>query len=127
MSSNALNDVLTLDCESRYDVFLSMVAETREVWILVNDQQEFLLIEADDGEQYVPIWPSADLAQPYINDSTQPLTAKSLSLPLFLNRWITGLANDELSIGVLPKLGDDVWITSPAELKRDIQDEIDQH
>jgi len=49
MNDISFEEMAKLDCESRYEIFLSMVAEQREIWILVNDEGQFLKIDADDN------------------------------------------------------------------------------
>ncbi|MEX2473925.1 DUF2750 domain-containing protein [Marinobacter sp.] len=124
MNTDELAAVLELDGEERYDYFLSQVGEEREVWILVNNENRFLKISSEDGEvEYLPVWPSADFATDYAKgDST--LSPRSLSLPDFFRKWVPGLTNDGLEVGVFPGLDKTLWITEPEELKRDLQDEL---
>ncbi|CAN0603363.1 unnamed protein product, partial [Ectocarpus sp. 12 AP-2014] len=66
MTNEELTAILELDGEERYDYFLSQVGEEREIWILVNAENRFLKIAADDGDvEYLPVWPSADFAAAY--------------------------------------------------------------
>ena len=125
MNSNDLDYAKTLKEEERYDFFLDVVAQEREIWILVNDQQEFLKIASDDsGDEVLPVWPHEALALDYSKASVQPLVAKSISLPDFFMKWVAGLEGDNLSVGVFPGPEDDVWVMTPAELKSDLQDAI---
>ena len=114
-----------LDCESRYDVFLSMVADERDLWILVNKEEEFLKIHSQDHDlEYLPLWPSAAFAEHYCQQSGQTLAAKAISAAQFFNKWVSGLEGDNLKVGVFPLHQGDVWISEPAEVKRDLQDEF---
>lgn len=125
MSSSDPEYFQTLSSEERYDLFLSMVAEEREIWILLNGNEEFLKIYSQDHDiEYLPVWPSADSTEAYNNDTTEKLCPKSISLPHFLAKWVAGLKNDNLKVGVFPNAGEEVWIMEPEELKSDIQDEI---
>lgn len=124
MSDNELKSVLELDCEDRYDYFLSVVGEEKEIWILANNDQQFLKIYAeDDGFEYLPVWPTEEFATNYCEDS-QDLSPKSISLPEFFEKWVPGLMKDALEIGVLPGLDSDVWVTPPSELQKDLQEEL---
>mgnify|MGYP000078831389 FL=1 len=124
MSDDQLKEILNLGCEERYDYFLSKVGEDKEIWILVNGDNQFLKIYAeDDSFEYLPVWPELDFATEYSKD-TQDLSPKSISLPEFFKKWIPGLKKDGVDIGVFPGLEDELWVMEPSELKNDIQDEI---
>jgi hypothetical protein len=122
MSNEALAEILGLDGEERYDFFLSQVAEEREIWILINNDRQFLKISSDDeGVEYLPVWPASDFAVDYAA-GTDELVPLSISLPDFFRKWVPGLTKDGLEVGVFPGLDKTLWITEPEELKRDLQD-----
>lgn len=124
MSNAELNQILELSGEERFDYFLSQVMEARELWILVNADNRFLKIEAEDDDlAYLPVWPSADFAIDYARGADD-LAPKSLSLPEFFQKWVPGLSKDGLDVGVFPGSDGTLWITGPAELKQDLQDEV---
>ena len=124
MSDNELKSILELDCEDRYDYFLSVVGEEKEIWILINSDKQFLKIYAeDDGFEYLPVWPSLEFATEYCKNA-EGLEPKGISLPEFFEKWVPGLAKDTIEIGVLPGLDADVWVTPPSELKHDLQEEL---
>ena len=126
MSNEELAAILSLDGEERYDYFLSLVAEEREIWILVNADNRFLKISSDDeGVEYLPVWPAKAFAEGYAEGSAD-LSPLSVSLPDFFRKWVPGLAKDGLEVGVLPGLDKTVWITEAGELKRDLQDAMSE-
>lgn len=129
MSDNMNNepsiDPSQLDCESRYDYFLTSIGEEREVWILINDENQFLKIFSEEDDlEYLPVWPKEEDAKNYLETAEEQLTPKSIALPEFLNRWISGLQNDGIDVGVFPGPDKSVWVIDPSELKSDIQDEL---
>lgn len=125
MNSNDLEYVKTLEGEERYDFFLDAVAQEREIWILINNNQEFLKIASDDsGEEVLPVWPHEELALEYSKASDEVLTPKNISLPDFFMKWVSGLEGDKLSVGVFPGPGDDIWVMTPSEVKSDLQDAL---
>ena len=125
MNSNDLEYAKTLKEEERYDFFLDVVVQEREVWILINSDQEFLKIASDDsGEEVLPVWPHKELALDYCQALGDTLVAKSVSLPDFFMKWVPGLEGDNLSVGVFPGPEEDVWVMTPAELKSDLQDAL---
>lgn len=124
MTNDEMNQILELNGEERYDYFLSLVGEEREIWILVNAENRFLKIESDDGAlAHLPVWPSSAFAVEYAKGASD-LSPKSISLPDFFKKWVPGLTKDGLEVGVFPGRGDTLWITEPEELKRDLQDEM---
>ncbi|UZE96223.1 DUF2750 domain-containing protein [Alkalimarinus alittae] len=124
MSDNELKSILELDCEERYDFFLSAVGEEKEVWILINSDKQFLKIYAeDDGFEYLPVWPNSEFATEYAKNAKE-LTPKSISLPEFFEKWVPGLMKDSIEIGVIPGLDSDIWVTPPTELQKDLQEEL---
>lgn len=124
MSNDQLAAVLGLGGEERFDYFLSKVGEEREVWILVNAQNQFLKIYSEDeGIEYLPVWPESVFALEYAKGA-DGLSPKSISLPDFFKKWVPGLQKDGLEVGVFPGSDGTLWITEPAELKSDLQEEI---
>ncbi|WP_236074961.1 DUF2750 domain-containing protein [Teredinibacter purpureus] len=125
MKDLSFKEIEKMDCESRYEIFLSMVAEERDIWVLVNEKKEFLKIHSEDhGFEYLPVWPHAEFTEFYSNSSTEKLSPKSVSVPEFFSRWVPGLERDGLKISVFPNAGTEVWIMEPSEVKSDLQDEF---
>ncbi|AJQ92083.1 DUF2750 domain-containing protein [Gynuella sunshinyii] len=123
MSSDPSTNLLGLDCEERYDYFLTKVAEEREVWILVNQEELFLKNYTEDNSEYVLVWPDESLARAYSKD-LDGFSPRSIPLPQFFNKWIPGLTQDDIDIGVFPGLDDDLWVASPAELETELKAEL---
>lgn len=114
----------SLTSEERYDFFLDHVLEEKELWILVNESNEFLKIYAEDEEfEYLPVWPTSKLAQDYASQDSS-ISAMGISLVEFLKKWVIGLTKDQLEVGVFPTADGSVWMLSAEELKNDIQTEL---
>ena len=122
MSDNPLTQVLEMDGEERYDYFLDRVVEEREIWILVNADNQFLkIVSEEDGVGYLPVWPGEDFAADYAKGE-DGLSPKAISLPDFFRKWVPGLSKDGLEVGVFPGADRELWITGPDELKGDLQE-----
>eukprot|EP00163_Fabomonas_tropica_P033109 TRINITY_DN8560_c0_g1_i1.p1 TRINITY_DN8560_c0_g1~~TRINITY_DN8560_c0_g1_i1.p1 ORF type:complete len:129 (-),score=12.88 TRINITY_DN8560_c0_g1_i1:160-546(-) len=122
MGNNDLQQILELDGEGRYDFFLDAVVDERDVWILVNGDNQFLKIVSDeDGVAYLPVWPSSEFAGHYAVGA-DGLLPKAVSLPDFFRKWVPGLTRDGLDVGVFPGMDEELWITTPEELRRDLQE-----
>jgi hypothetical protein len=116
-------ELFELDCESRYDYFLDKVADERELWILVNEEQQFLKIYVEDGDmEYLPVWPDAECAARYQSGSDKSLKPSPVSLPEFYKKWVPGLSGDSLDVGVFPADDGVVWLLKPEELKKDLDE-----
>jgi len=121
----SFDEVEKLNCEDRYDMFLSIVAEERDVWVLVNENMEFLKIHSEEYDiEYLPVWPHPDFSQYYSNSASEKLSPKCVSVPEFFAKWIPGLEGDGLKVGVFPNTGADIWIMEPSEVKNDLQEEF---
>ncbi|WP_346837064.1 DUF2750 domain-containing protein [Microbulbifer sp. SAOS-129_SWC] len=125
MSKEELQAILELSTEDRYEVFLDLVGDEREVWILINPEQHFLKLHAEEqGDiEYLPVWPAAEFAAAYAGDDSD-LAPKSIALPQFLKKWLSGLERDGIEIGVFPGPDGSVWITEPKDLEQDLRDEL---
>lgn len=125
MNDSSFEEVAKLGCEERYEIFLSMVAEERDIWILINEEKQFLKIYSQDNEiEFLPIWPHSDFTHAYCKGSKEKLSPKCISVPEFFTKWVPGLEGDELKVGVFPNSGSDVWVMEPSEIKSDLQDEF---
>lgn len=123
MTDLSFEEIDNLDCDRRYQVFLSMVAKDRQIWVLINADMEFLKIRSEDHNlEYLPIWPDAQFTQHHRHSSNQTLSPKAISVPEFFAKWIVGLERDQLKVGVFPNAREDVWIMEPSEVKNDLQD-----
>lgn len=122
MNKSDLNEVFKLGCEDRYEYFLDGVIDSGEIWILVNDKQEFLKLFSEDHElEYLPIWPHEDFAREYGQDSDEVLTPKKITVADFFSRWVPGLQGDFLQVSVFPNFDETVWIMEPEDLQADLQ------
>ncbi|MFI2812512.1 MULTISPECIES: DUF2750 domain-containing protein [Microbulbifer] len=125
MNKEELEAILGLETEDRYDYFLDVVGEEREVWILVNSDEHFLKLHAEDqgGFEYLPVWPSEDFAAAYADDDSD-LTPRGIALPQFLKKWLPGLDRDGIEVGVFPGPDKDVWVMEATDLEKDLREEL---
>lgn len=122
VSEKQLENILQLGCETRYDYFLNKVADWGELWILVNAEQQFLKLYAEDEDlEYVPVWPHEIFAQHYASNLEEPLQPRKLDLETFFERWLPGLTRDGLSIDIFPVQDDNVLLVTPAEFRDDLE------
>ena len=124
MNDQDIAQLLSSESEERYDFFLANLVEEKEVWILINDNNEFLKVFAQEEDfEYLPVWPNIELAKHYAKTGAG-LTPKSIALPDFIGKWVKGLKRDDLEVGIIPAPDGSIWVMSAEELKNDIQDEL---
>ena len=124
MSITELEALISMSCDERYDYSVGEIVDQKELWILVNSDNQFLKLYAEDEDfEYVPVWPTEALARNYAKDESE-LQPKGITLPIFLKKWVTGLQNDGLELGIFPAPDGTVWITDVHEFKQDLQDEM---
>ncbi len=125
MNRDDFEQIIQLGCAERYDLCLAMIAEERDIWIAVDANNEFLIIESDEENlETLPIWPSAEFAEEYCKLLDDKLVAKAISVPEFFKKWVSGLDSDGLELSVFPTSADDVSIVDAAHFKSDLQDEM---
>ncbi len=114
-----LNDVLKLSDESRVEYLFNEILKHRKIWILT-DEHGCVMLNTDD-EDCIPVWPSQETAELWINQDWKHCTAESISLNKWLSRWSIGLEDDELAIVVFPDLINQGMILYPAEFEHELR------
>ena len=126
MHEKQIENLGALSSKDRYEHFLSKVCDWEELWILENEEGHFLIVCPDPENEYIPVWPHSEYAKLFGEDypSCKP---EKLDLSAFIEKWLPGLANDEIKVGVLPNLETTVWIINPLELKAELEAELSQY
>lgn len=128
LNEKQLKRVLQLGCEERYEYFLKKVTKWEEIWILVDSNKGFLKIcSEEDDLEYIPVWPHPDYAREYASDSDEVLKPKSISLSEFIEKWVPGLDEDALNVGIFPNQDLTVWVIEPFELSEEIEGELSKY
>ncbi|MCG1022101.1 DUF2750 domain-containing protein [Sutcliffiella horikoshii] len=86
---------------AQYHTFIKEILENQTVWT-VKDQQGFPTSTNPDGETSVPFWSLKSRAEKIITNvpdynSFQPY---EITLSDFINKWLKGLEEDGLNVGV---------------------------
>ena len=126
MHPKQLENVFALTSKQRYEHFILKVCDWEELWILKDNNKNFLIITPQENIEYLPVWPHADYASAFheIYPSFKP---SRIELSAFLEKWLPNLNNDDLKVGVLPNLGTTVWIINPLDLKKELENELQQY
>lgn len=106
------------DAETRYHHFLTQVATHGEVWILKDD--EGCLSLESDGETYIPMWPHEDYAKAWAGDAFEDFEPYAIPVKTWLNRWVSGMAEDGVAMAVFPSTNGDGVVESPEVVADDL-------
>ena len=126
MHPKQLENVFALTSKQRYEHFISKVCDWEELWILEDNNKDFLIITPQEDLAYLPVWPHADYALAF-HEIYPSLKPSRVELDSFLETWLPNLNNDGLKVGVLPNLGTTVWIIDPLDLKAELENELQQY
>ena len=113
LTAEDIKKVTKLDAEQRYDYFVNAVVDLEQIWILMDDEG-FVLVTAE-GEQCIPVWPHAELADLWIEGELAGCQSKAVDISTWLDKWTTGLNGDELSVAVFPHAEEPGVVISPTE------------
>ena len=116
--------VLALSGVKRFEHFIKVIVDWREVWGLYQDG--WALAEADDGIIVFPLWPAKEYAQVCAANEWSGYEPRSLNLSDFMEVLLPKLQLDDIlpsvfftptSKGVTPSVGD-LKLAIEAELQK---------
>ena len=115
---------MQLPAQQRYDYCVRKVADTQEVWGLYHDG--WATAQAH-GRVAIPFWPEAAFAQACASGDWAHFQPRAIALGDFLHKWLPGMANNGQLASMFPVPQDSASIVAPADLLRDLQDELEQY
>lgn len=118
------NAAQQLNADYRYDHFISKVAQHGALWIL-KDEQGLLLLQ-DEEETSLPVWPHPDYAKEWASGDLARYQPQSITLAVWLDRWVEGLTQDGISVAVFPLPDGMGIIEDAADLAEALQDKLSQ-
>lgn len=99
--------------EKRLSYTIKEIRETKVVWILT-DEHGCVMLNSDD-EDCVPIWPNKEFADDWATGDWINCKAQSIELGVWLDRWTSGLEEDQVAIAIFPNPGEDGLVIEPDE------------
>lgn len=124
MTTDSQADVLALPKALRYDHFIRRVADTGQVWGLVNDG--WAIGKTDDGALVFPLWPTSALAEQCAVLEWTGYVPQEFGLQELFDELLPQLEAD----GILPGITytpDEYGLTpTHAQLRRDLQTRLRQ-
>lgn len=124
LTADDIKKVTKLDAEQRYDYFINAVVDLEQIWILMDDEG-FVLVTAE-GEQCIPVWPHAELADLWIEGELAGCQSKAVDISTWLDKWTSGLNGDELSVAVFPHAEEPGVVITPTELAETLLEAMEE-
>ena len=82
-------------------MFLNQILEARKVWLLEAKEGFFAMLEDNDGEPYIPLWESEELAKKSAQGEWEGYSVTDMGFSE-LEHWLKELASDDIDIAISP-------------------------
>jgi hypothetical protein len=122
---NKIQNINALSNEDRFGYFIRRVSDFEVIWGLYLDG--WAAAKSDDGVDVMPFWPEPEFAKICARGVWEEHEPQSILLADFLNKWLPGMEKDQMHIAVFPIEGHQGTIMEPSELKREIDEELEQY
>ena len=119
-----LHSILHLSSPARYEFAVKTIAKTRLLWSL-KGAGGWALAGSANREELMPIWPDESFAHVCRSGEWEGHSPESISLDVFLERWVPGLQRDARFIAVFPRPDNKGAEVSPARFAADILREVE--
>ena len=123
-----LNSLFLTAPEKRVEYFMKRVALTKEVWLILSDDQ-VLEIQNSEGKWIIPVWPYDGYAKRFETEVCKEINNTSiLRYPLqkFIDLSKRMIADEYSTIGVFPSTDQTVRELSIEQFERWIASELDR-
>lgn len=107
-----------MSSEQRLNLFKKSFSESNKIWLLVDEYGSVMM--TTDDEDCIPVWPNEEAALQWATDDWLGFTSKAISKSDWVNKWTSGLEQDDLSIVVFPVEKDDGLVMYPDEFEQQI-------
>jgi hypothetical protein len=114
----------SLSPEDRYGYFVEKTLEHRMLWSLKNEEG-WVLGEATEDLEAIPVWPHARYAERCATGAWANHNAESITLDVFLNRFVPGMLADKRVLAVFEVPGGTALVTDPAAVAHDLSPDDD--
>ncbi|KZZ58992.1 MAG: DUF2750 domain-containing protein [Oleiphilaceae bacterium] len=124
MTKQSLEQLSAMEPEDRYDYTIEQILEHKQLWVLINAQQDFITINyEEDAFSYLPMWPSKEAAVA-ISEFDQEVTAIAIPVDTFIDDLAEELDQAKIEIGVFPGADTSVWVCDATDFKHEIKDAL---
>ncbi len=110
---------LAMKPDQRLAETLKLISQNKQIWLLT-DEHGCVMLNTDDEEDGVPIWPEAALAELWATDEWADCKPLSISLKDWMKKWQPGLTGDNLLVMVCPLPGEEGEVLLPEEFSEQL-------
>ena len=102
---------------SALEAFLESIKETRKVWLLEAMTGMFAMLEDSDGNSYIPLWETEELARNAAKEDWEGYEVTEMGFSE-LAVWLKELSRDEIDIAVSPEKDGEIIAISSANFRK---------
>lgn len=107
----------------RYQYLIDKIIETKKVWLLMAEEEMFAMLEDDNSQEYIPIWPDEKHTKVYIQDDWKEYQSTEMKIYDFIN-WMKELSDDKIKIAAFPNQNNKIIPIDPLEIKNHLTIEL---
>lgn len=104
--------------------FLKTIAETHKVWLLEAMTGMFAMLEDGDGNSYIPVWESEELAKNAAVEGWADYKVTEMGFSE-LAMWLKELTRDEIDIAVSPEKDGEITAIASPKFRRWVEPQAD--
>lgn len=104
--------------------FLETLSETHCVWLLEAMDGMFAMLEDSDGNSYIPVWESEELAQNAAKEDWADYKVTEMGFSE-LAVWLKELTRDEIDIAVSPEKDGEITAIASAKFRQWVKPQAD--
>lgn len=99
------------------ETFLDKIAETRKVWLLEAMTGMFAMLEDADGNSYIPVWETEELAKKAAKEDWERYEVTEMGFSE-LAVWLKELSRDEIDIAVSPEKDGEIMAIASSNFRQ---------
>ena len=99
------------------ETFLDKIAETRKVWLLEAMTGMFAMLEDADGNSYIPVWETEELAKKAAKEDWESYEMTEMGFSE-LAVWLKELSRDEIDIAVSPEKDGEIMAIASSNFRK---------
>lgn len=104
--------------------FLDAIGQSRKVWLLEAMTGMFAMLEDNDGNSYIPLWESEELARKAAVDDWAGYQVTEMGFSE-LAVWLKELTCDEIDIAVSPEKDGEITAIASANFRKWVKPQAD--
>ncbi|WP_270182333.1 DUF2750 domain-containing protein [Alkalihalobacillus sp. CinArs1] len=108
----------------RYEYFIKKVVDLEEVWGLYSDG--WATSQDEEKKILLPLFPNREIAESCARKEWAGYSARSIPLGEFIDKWLTGMENDEIRPSIFPNEKDTAVVRIEV-LRKDLERELENY